>query len=65
MYIDPGLGSMILQAVVALFAMAGVVFYAFRSKIMGALKKKGATMPKDRKNENSKPDFDAFEADDE
>ncbi|MDR2601084.1 MAG: hypothetical protein LBC53_01325 [Spirochaetaceae bacterium] len=33
MYLDPGFGSMLIQAVVGVFAVAGSAFYMFRQKI--------------------------------
>ncbi|MDR2097761.1 MAG: hypothetical protein LBP37_04495 [Spirochaetaceae bacterium] len=33
MYLDPGFGSMVIQALVGLIAVAGTSFYMFRQKI--------------------------------
>jgi hypothetical protein len=37
MYLDPGFGSMLIQALVGLIAVAGTSFYMFRQKIKAFL----------------------------
>jgi NADH:ubiquinone oxidoreductase subunit 5 (subunit L)/multisubunit Na+/H+ antiporter MnhA subunit len=45
MYLDPGFGSMLIQAFIGLIAVAGSSFYLFRQKIK--------TFFQNKKNENS------------
>ena len=40
MYLDPGLGSMIVQILIAALATAGAAFVFLRNRIFGAFKKK-------------------------
>jgi hypothetical protein len=37
MYLDPGFGSMLIQALIGLIAVAGSYFYLFRQKIKAFL----------------------------
>lgn len=55
MYIDPGFGSMIIQFVVAGFAMIGAWFFMFRHKISAFLLNR-------KKNKSSSIDADNYEA---
>ena len=41
MYLDPGFGSMLIQALIASVAALAVGFGIFRHKIVGLFKKKG------------------------
>jgi len=40
MYLDPGFGGMLVQIVIALVAVSGALFFAFRKKISSFFKKK-------------------------
>lgn len=40
MYLDPGTGSMIIQAIIAVFAALSAGFFVFRGKIKNLFKKK-------------------------
>lgn len=48
MYLDPGLGSMVIQVVIAALATVGAAFVFLRNRIFGALKKKNT-------NESNEP----------
>jgi len=39
MYLDPGFGGMLVQALVALAAVGGGILFSFRKKIRGLFKK--------------------------
>ena len=50
MYIDPGFGGMLLQAIVVIAAVAGSLAYSFRRKISGFFKKDADKTKSDGKN---------------
>jgi hypothetical protein len=41
MYLDPGFGSMVIQAIVGLFAVAGTSLYMFRQRIKAFFQRRG------------------------
>ncbi len=57
LYIDPGLGSMLLQAAVAGIAAAGIFLISFRNKIAAWFKR--------RKNAKSEAGVDSTDSKDE
>lgn len=42
MYLDPGFGSMLIQALIAAIAVGGAYLLLFKKRIVGFFKKKGA-----------------------
>jgi hypothetical protein len=56
MYLDPGFGSMVIQAVIGLIAAGSVAFYTFRQKIailFGRSPKKDSAGEMENKQEES------------
>jgi hypothetical protein len=42
MYLDPSMGGMLLQIIIAIVAAAGAIAFSFRRKISAMFKKKGS-----------------------
>lgn len=42
MYLDPGFGSMLIQAVIAAIAVGGAYLLLFRKRVVGFFKSRGA-----------------------
>jgi hypothetical protein len=56
MYLDPGFGSMVIQALVGLIAVAGTSFYMFRQRVKAFFQHRGKN-----KTGGSTPDGNAGE----
>jgi hypothetical protein len=56
MYLDPGFGSMLIQALIAAIAVGGAYLLLFKKRIVGFFKKKGAAEVAEAKEDEGKAD---------